>query len=70
MKRQFTRIVYRTIKDGKTERIIADYAVTINIEDIWIDIELYGGCLIKDNRGYILKVNPDMSIVYRWNKWG
>ena len=64
MKRQFTRIVYRTIKDGKTERIIADYAMTVSREDIWTDLELYGGCLEKNGRCYILTVNSDTTICY------
>lgn len=64
MKRQFTRIVYRVIKDGKTERIIADYAMTVSREDIWTDIELYGGVLRKNGKGYALIVNNDMTIIY------
>lgn len=64
MKRSYTRIVYRTIKDGKNERIIADYAVTVDREDIWTDLELYGGCLKKNGKGYALMVNLDTTILY------
>ena len=64
MKRNYMRIVYRTIQDGKNKRIIADYAIIIDKEDILTDLELYGGHLVKNTKGYELKVNRDMSIIY------
>lgn len=64
MKRNYTRIVYKAIQHEKSKRIIADYAVTVSREDIWTDLELYGGCIVKNGRGYILKVNSDMIICY------
>lgn len=70
MKRMYTRVVYRITQNEKNKRIIADYAVTINREDIWTDIELYGGILRKNGKGYVLLVNPDMTICYFWNKRG
>lgn len=64
MKRKYTRIIYKAVQYGKSKRIIADYAVTVNREDIWTDLELYGGCLEKNGKGYILSVNLDMTICY------
>lgn len=65
MKKRYTRIVIRAIDNGKYKRTIMDYAVIVDREDILTDLELYGGSLIKDNIGYELKVNKDMSIIYR-----
>lgn len=65
MKRSYARTVCRTINNGKYKRKIMDYTVIISRDEIFTDLELYGGYLIKDSKGYELKVNTDMSIFYR-----
>ena len=47
MKKKYTRLVYKVAQLGENKRIISDYATTVSREDIWLDLELYGGYLEK-----------------------